>query len=142
MLDLIDGNDSFKPSLEHDVCVVMTIPDYPNSRFTKKEVSGVPVYNLDKENPYRDLLAPCELMSGQAPNEEGQPERLMVSCGDYLVVAIGLGDSVREASTQAYKAADSVEIPNNLQMRTDIGDKMRFKIPKLQEYGFCQEWKY
>ena len=61
MADLIDGEDSFRPSTEHAVGFVLPIPDFPYTTLTKKEVSGVPVYNLDDENPYRDLLTPCEV---------------------------------------------------------------------------------
>jgi phosphoribosylamine-glycine ligase len=84
-------------------------------------------------------------MDGKAPamvDGKVEDKRLMVSCGDYLVVATGLGEDVREAKKHAYQAVESVEVPNNLIYRTDIGDGMRTKIPKLQEYGFATTWRY
>jgi phosphoribosylamine--glycine ligase len=145
MADLLDGRDTFRPYTDHAIGVVMTIPDYPYSQFTKKEVSGVPVYGLDDANEHRAELAPCELMDGKAPamvDGKVEEKRLMVSCGDYLVVATGVGENVREAKKAAYAAAESVEIPNNVIYRTDIGDRLRTQLPKLQEYGFATDWRY
>jgi phosphoribosylamine--glycine ligase len=145
MLDLLDGQDHFRPLSDHAIGVVLTMPDFPYSKLTKKEVTGIPIYGLDNANEYRDYLAPCELMSGKAPAMvDGQIEdqRLMVSCGDYLVVATGCGDSIRSAQKDAYAAVDSIEVPNSLIYRTDIGEGMKKKIPKLQEYGFATEWSY
>ena len=146
MAHLLDGEDTFQPSLDHAIGVVMCIPDFPYSHLTKKEVSGIPVYNLDDDNEYRPYIAPCELMSGMAPAMEGDElvdnKRLMVSCGDYLVVATGCGDTVREAKKKAYDAVESLEIPNNIIVRNDIGDRCKKWLPELQEYGYATEWVY
>ena len=146
MVDLLDGKDAFAPWTETAIGVVMTIPDFPYGQFTKKDVCGIPVYNLDDENPYRPYLSPCEVMSGTTPAMEGDElvdnKRMMVSCGDYLVVATGCGDTVREAQKEAYAAVDSLEIPNNLILRTDIGDRLKKQLPILQDYGYATEWVF
>jgi phosphoribosylamine--glycine ligase len=143
---LIDGEDTFRPLTDHAIGVVLTIPEFPYSKMTKREVFGVPLYHLDDENPYRPFLSPCEVMSGSAPAmEDGElleDKRLMVSAGDYLCVATGLGDTVREAQREAYKAVDSLEVPDNLMYRTDIGDKLRKAIPDLQRHGFALDWEW
>ena len=69
-------------------------------------------------------------------------QRLMVSTGDYLVVATGTGDSVKAAKSEAYKAVDSIEIPNSVGYRTDIGDRLKKDLPILQSHGFCLDWTY
>jgi phosphoribosylamine--glycine ligase len=142
MAHLIDGDDTFEPMPEVATGVVVTIPDWPHSKFTKKEVSGVPLWGMDDENEYRPFLSPCEVMSGVAPDDKGIDQRAIVSAGDYLVVANGIGETVSEASRAAYAAADSLEIPNNVQMRTDIGKRLKKDIPALQRYGFATEWAY
>jgi len=146
MAHLIDGEDTFRPLTDHAVGIVLTIPEFPYSKITKREVSGVPLYHLDDDNPYRSFLSPCEVMSGSAPAMDGddlvEDKRLMVSAGDYLCVATGLGESVREAQKEAYKAVDSLEVPDNLMYRTDIGEKMKKWIPELQAHGFAMDWVY
>ena len=44
--------------------VVMAIPDFPYNRLSRKEVSGVPIYNLDKVSAN---IHPCELKAGMVP---------------------------------------------------------------------------
>jgi len=142
MVHLLDGEDSFQPRLDHAIGVVCTIFPWPNEKLLAKDVSGIPVFNLNEENPYRHFLSPCELMQGEAPNDDLQPEKCMVSAEAYLVVATGLGDSVREAQKEAYKAVESIEVPKDLQYRTDIGDKTKRAIPELQSHGFAADWVY
>lgn len=145
MVDLLDGNDTFQPSLDHATGVVMAIPKFPYGKEDEKEVSGIPIYNLNDENEHFEHLCPSDIMAGEAPtmlDDALHDERCMVSCGNYLVVATGSGESVREATLEAYKAVDSLEIPNDVMVRTDIGSRLKRDIPKLQDYGFAQDWVY
>lgn len=152
MAHLIDGEDTFQPLDDHAIGVVMFQPPFPFDDFItrcggkiRSEVEGIPIYHLDDENPYRDGLAPCDVMEGRAPamvDGEIVDKRLMVSSGDYLVVATGTGDSVKTAKDQAYKAVDSLEIPNSVGYRTDIGDRLKKDLPVLQSHGFCLDWTY
>ena len=145
MCDLLDGRDTFRPSTQIAVGVVCAIPDFPVSHFPKREVTGIPLYNVNDDNPYRDYIHLCEVMSGQAPDEDDDSivdKRMFVSCGDYLAVATGLGDTVREAQKNAYAAVESMEIPNNLIVRTDIGDSLKKDLPKLHEMGYALEMEY
>lgn len=151
MAHLIDGEDSFTPSLDHAVGVVMFQPPFPFDDFIKKcggkvdkQVEGIPIYHLDDDNPYRDYLAPSDVMEGTAPvmeSDEIVDKRLLVSTGDYLVIATGCADDVVSAQREAYKAVESIEIPNSVGYRTDIGDRLHKELPHLQEFGFCTDWK-
>ncbi|MGH7875967.1 MAG: LAGLIDADG family homing endonuclease [Candidatus Binatia bacterium] len=145
MAALLDGEDIFNPLPDIAIGVVLTIPDFPYSKMTKREVSGIPIYGLDDENPRRQLISPCEVMDGKAPAMDGDKlieKRLMVSTGDYLAVCTGLGDTVQQAKAEAYKTVETLEVPNSLIMRTDIGDRLKKQLPKLQGYGFAQGWTW
>lgn len=149
MVDLLDGNDTFQPLEDVAVGVVMTISvaavSGSSAHENRKELSGIPLYDVDQSNPYRNCIAPVEVQSGIAPDDVGgaiEERRLMVSAGGYLAVATGCAETVREAKAEAYKAVASVEIPNSIMMRTDIGDRCRADIPKLQSMGFAEQWEY
>lgn len=145
MLDLMCGEDTFKPSTDIAVGVVLAIPDYPYSRLTKKEVSGIPVYGMNEDNKYYDNLHPCELMKGKAPclvNGKVKEQEMMVSAGDYLLVATGTAKSVKEAKERAYKAIKSVSVPNSPMYRTDIGCRLEEQLPKLHAMGYATEWEW
>lgn len=142
---LVEGRDEFKPYTDHAIGVVLTIPDYPYSHLTNKEVCGYPIYFLDDDNPFRGELHPCELMCAEAPTERKGKivmEKQFVSAGDYLLVATGLGKTVREAKELAYQACESVEIPNSVGYRTDIGNRLKKQLPILQEHGYATEWEW
>lgn len=142
---LADGEDKFTPYTDHALGVVLTIPDYPYSHLTNKEVSGYPIYRLDDDNPFRGELHPCELMKGEAPVERKGKivmDNLYLSAGDYLLVTTGIGNNVREAKAGAYQAAESVEVPNSVGYRTDIGDRLKKQLPALQDMGYATAWEW
>jgi phosphoribosylamine--glycine ligase len=152
MKDLIDGKDTFKPLLEHAIGVVVFQPPFPYDDLIKKcggklngACEGIPLYGVDTDNPYFEDIQPCDVMSGKAPAMEGDEvveKRMLVSTGDYLAVCTGTGDDVKAAKKQAYKCVESMEIPNSVGYRTDIGDRLKKDIPVLQDYGFCESWRY
>lgn len=147
MYDLMEGKDTFRPSTDIALGVVVAIPDYPYSRLTKKEVSGIPVYGLDDSNKYfrNGNLHLCELQWGKATamvNGEVKDTEMYVTAGDYLFVASGTGKTVEEAKEEAYDAVKSVSVPNSPMYRTDIGCRLEAQLPKLHKYGFALEWEY
>lgn len=142
MLDLYNGFDTLIPSEQVAIGVVMTIPHYPYSHLTRKELCGYPIYDLDDNNPYRDNLHPAELMWDKAPDDKGKMVPMFVSAGDYLVIASGTGKTVSQAKLETYKAVRSIEVPNSVMYRTDIGDRLEAELPKLQENGFATEWSF
>lgn len=140
MGDLLNGKDSFHPFRETAIGVVLTIPDFPYSHLTNKEVSGYPVYNLDDDNPYRENLHPCSLEWDKAPDNNGRLQPCFVSAGDYLMVATGTGRSVEVAQKRAYEAIRSVEVPNSKGYRTDIGDRLEKELPILHRLGYAKDF--
>jgi phosphoribosylamine-glycine ligase len=142
LFDLAEGNatDPFRHD-EIAVGVVMAIPDFPFSLFTRKDVHGIPIYKLDDRNRYRHHLHPCEVQWGEAPVDvDGKVVTLpcMTTAGDYLLIGSGLGDSVRAARARAYRALESLEVPNSPFWRPDIGQRLKKQLPILQSLGFAK----
>lgn len=142
LVDLATGSSSTPFLLDQvAVGVVMAIPDFPFSLFTRKDVQGIPIYNLDEKNRYRPYLHPCEVQMGEAPqNVNGKVVNLpcMVTAGDYLLVGSGVGADVRSARTRAYRALESLEVPNSPFWRPDIGQRLKKQLPKIQSLGFAK----
>jgi phosphoribosylamine--glycine ligase len=141
---LSDGQD-VKPFSFNSVSlgVVMAIPDFPYSHLTRKEVLGVPIYEMKPS--IRSQIHPCELMQGSAPhNVNGKVVDMpcMVSAGDYLLVASGTGATVTLAKQKAYKALETLEVPNSPFWRQDIGDRLKKQLPILQSKGFATDWVF
>jgi len=139
MLDLFHGKDSIK-FVDKEVCVsvVMAIPDFPYSKLTNKEVSGIPVYGAAED---REHIHPSEVMLGEAPIEiDGKvinaPQ--WVTSGDYVLVATGTSATIGGARRSVYAALSKVKLPNSPFYRTDIGrGRMTKQLPKLQAMGYA-----
>jgi len=118
--------------------VVMAIPDFPYSLFTRKDVMGIPVYGINARN--QKHVHPCEMQYGEAPhNVNGKVVTLpcLTSAGDYLLVASGLGTTVRAARGAAYRVLESLEVPNSPFWRPDIGERLRKQLPLIQTHGYA-----
>jgi len=110
------------------VGVVLAIPDYPYSRYTSKEVEGYPVSWTEKKGIY---WVPQDIM------KEGNR---MVTAGDYIGVATGIGPKIRE-NREAANAflKDSINMAPSRIFRDDIGEKLVRQIPELGSFG--TNWK-
>jgi phosphoribosylamine--glycine ligase len=143
MCDLVHGSDSFLPLLSVAVGVVVAIPDFPYTTLTKKEVSGFPVWGL--EGKVCDSVHPAEMMLGKACCFEGGKivdRPMLVTAGDYVLIASGVADCVSDAACNAYKIVDTVELPNSPMYRTDIGCRLEKQLPLLQRHGYAECWEY
>jgi phosphoribosylamine--glycine ligase len=142
LYDLAEGNATDPFRKDEVACgVVMAIPDFPFSRFTRKDVHGIPIYNLNNKNRYRRHIHPCEVMWGEAPTDvNGKVVTLpcVTTAGDYLLVGSGLGESVRAARARAYRALESLEVPNSPFWRPDIGQRLKKQLPTIQSQGFAK----
>lgn len=145
LMDLASGKDA-KNWISETVAlgVVMSIPDYPYSHLTRKEVVGVPIYGMrPKDLPN---IHPCEMMLGEAPQQIGdkvQMAPMLVTAGDYVLVASGTGPDVRSARQSAYSVLNRLkDTPNSPMWRTDIGMRLKSELPKLQELGFASDLSY
>jgi phosphoribosylamine--glycine ligase len=142
MVDLLHGKDSLKVKM--DVCcvtVVLAIPDFPYSHLTAKEVTGIPVYNCGS-----DQVHLCEVMiDDNVPVQiNGNVVRMpnYVTCGDYVAVVAGCGETITGARRSAYAAVNKVKIPANPFYRTDIGrGRLINDLPLLQKHGFATGFK-
>lgn len=139
LVDLASGR-SVKPfSPQVAVGVVMAIPDFPFSLMTRKEVTGIPLYGVQPRDSRH--VHPCELMLGKAPhNEDGKvvERECWVTAGDYVLVASGVSTTVRGARAGAYRILEKLEMPNSPFWRTDIGERLRLQLPKIQSKGYAK----
>lgn len=140
MKDLQEGVDTFEPYTDIATGVVMTIPDFPYSHHTRKEVTGYPIWGITAKNRYN--IHPCEVKLGEGYDDSGKKVPMMVTAGDYVLVATGTGKTVEESRDRAYKTVKEVEIPNSPMYRTDIGCRIEEQLPKLQRRGFFTDWEY
>lgn len=146
MLDLINGEDTLKVRKDIACGVVVSIPDYPYSRLTKRDCSGYPLFGLEMEDAL-DCCHLSEVQWGKGPamvdGEVKDNVEQFVTAGDYVLTVTGTGDCVCEAKDNAYKNIKKhVEIPNSIMYRTDIGCRLEEHIPELQKHGYCEDMNY
>lgn len=143
MLDLVNGDDTIE-AVDNEVCVsvVMCIPDFPYSKLTNKEVSGIPLYG--KIDPERCHLVEMEL--GEAPVTIGDKDVVLpvpVTTGDYVMVATGTGESITQARRMAYNARNQIRMPASPFSRIDIGrGRMVKQLPILRALGYSMKLDY
>jgi phosphoribosylamine--glycine ligase len=137
--DLALGKDARHVTLDCPALgVVLSVPDYPYSHITRKEVVGTPIYGLT-EGIWPNLH-PCEMMMGEAPCDCGGQiltVPLPVTAGDYVLVVSAVGDTVLNAKEKAYRRLKRLSVPNSPMYRTDIGDRLGKQLPKLQAMGYA-----
>jgi len=134
MVDLMNGYDTLEV-MENTACVsvVLAIPDFPYSKITKKKLTGIPIYNAND----RAHVHLCEAMMGEAP-VDGIRIPHLVSCGDYIAVITGKGDTVRGARLSAYAAVKKIKMPADPFYRPDIGaGRANEGIQRLQKLGYA-----
>jgi len=142
LLDLWNGKDAKIFDMDTVATgVVVSIPDYPYSHLTRKEVTGVPVYGIEDMT----YIHPCEMMMGVAPQRAGNTivdMPMLVTAGDYVLVATGIGETVRDASRAVYRTLEKLSIPNSPMYRTDIGKRLQKQLPQLHELGYAKGLEY
>lgn len=143
MLDLLHGEDTLEVLDETAVGVVVSIPDYPFTAYTKRNCTGYPIY--ETERLVMEDIHFCEVMLGDMPDEEDGEivyKKGPVTCGDYVLVATGTDFDIQGAQKRAKRALKTIEIPNSPGWRDDIGEKLERDLPVLQDMGFALEWHY
>lgn len=141
MKDLLDGKDTLKVKDKTCTGVVIPIGDYPKTKTTGRDHSGFPIYGLSAD----DNLHLCEVMVGKAPHMiDGEVKEVecLVTAGDYVAVACGLGDTVSESAEEAYELVKTVDIPDSINVRDDVGERCEKQIPELQKFGYMTDWTY
>ena len=142
LANLVDGTDA--KNLIYDqvaVGVVLSIPDYPYSHLTRKEVVGIPVYGMTPET--LEHTHPCEMMACEVPAESGGGrQKCLGTAGDYVLVMSETGQTVKEAQRAVYRRLKGLNVPNSPMWRTDIGDRLRKELPLLQKHGLAKGMSY
>lgn len=142
MADLLEGRDTLRVDNRTATGVVVAIPDFPITKTTGRDPSGYPIYGLDDVGNDVHL---CEVMMGNAPVlRDGQVvnERMVVTAGDYILVATGKANTVEKSAEKAYGVVDKISIPNSLIVRDDVGERLEKELPILQGYGYCTDFVY
>lgn len=144
LLKLSQGEDAKNFRLdEMAVGVCLSIPNYPYGTLPKESLAGIPLYGMTLQN--ENSIHPCEMMMGEAPHSENSTitsQPCLVTAGDYVLVASGTGQTVSEAKKQAYKVLSQISMPASPMYRTDIGNRLKKQIPKLQTMGYATGMKY
>jgi|HubBroStandDraft_3_1064219.scaffolds.fasta_scaffold00993_2 phosphoribosylamine--glycine ligase len=140
LMNLAKGLDS--RNLIYDriaVGVVLSIPDYPYSHLTRKEVVGVPIYGLT-ESLWKSWH-PCEMKMGDdVPNQVAGSHIKMpmpVTAGDYVGVMTATGNTVKDAALSCYRRLEKLIVPNSKMWRSDIGKRLAKQLPQIQKYGYA-----
>lgn len=140
LLDLAKGKDA-RPFIMNQVCVgvVLSIPDYPYSHVTRKEVTGIPIYGC--KGALWKHIHPCEMMLAECPWEvDGKilNAPMPATAGDYVLVMTALGETVQGARDLCYLRMQRLKVPNSPAYRTDIGNRLRRQLPEIQKHGFAR----
>lgn len=139
MLDAINGYDTFTPYNDIAVGVVVGMPDFPYGKKSRADCSGFPVWGINDSNRY--YIHPAEMKLGAALDDGGMTD-MLVTAGEYVLVVTGNGTTVLSARDAAYKHLKEIEIPNSPIYRTDIGCRLEAQLPKLQQFGYAESWKW
>jgi phosphoribosylamine--glycine ligase len=145
LMDLTLGRDS-RGLLLDKVCVgvVLSIPDYPYSHATRKEVAGIPIYGATRPSLWRHIH-PCEMQLAESPIEiEGKLVMLPqpATAGDYVLTMTAIADTVRDAALTVYRRLERLQVPNSPMYRTDVGKKLAKDLPKIQQHGYATGLQY
>ena len=143
MLDSMTHGTMMEPDMQTATGVVMSIPDYPYGSYTNKDVAGIPVYGMTRENRWN--IHPAEMKLGTAPAMDGDSvvdKSMLVTAGDYVLIASGVGDNVEQSAQGAYEVLESLEVPNSPMYRIDIGKRLEKQLPELHKLGYATDFTY
>jgi phosphoribosylamine--glycine ligase len=139
MLDLVQGKDSLE--CETDICVgvVMVQGDFPWGKIPVEDVSDFPITGVSE----RIHLSTAKW--GPAPEEvDGgfYTIETYLTAGDEVGTVMGLGKTVKEAQKDVYKNIEEIHWCNDPFYRTDIGERLKENLPKLQKLGYAKGMTY
>lgn len=141
LADLSEGRDS-RQSRPHEISVgtVLAVPDFPWSLKPRADVVGTPVYGMKS-----DALHPCEMMQTNCPMQvKGRIVNApcMATAGDYVLVATGVGDTIRSARAKSLRELEKLSVPCSPFWRNDIGGRLKKQLPELQKSGYAMDLQY
>ncbi len=112
------------------VGLVLAHGDFPHSHATKREIIGVPIWDVEPDDPDIHLV--------QAMCDDGG----LKTAGDYVLIATGTGETVQQARERAYRAVKRPKLPTEPFYRPDIGLRMRRDLDELHRHGYAKEVRY
>lgn len=121
--------------------VILSIPDYPYSHATQKEVVGVPIYGITAG--LWKHVHPCEMMLTKASVQIGDQIREMpvpATAGDYVLCMTAVGETITQVREKVYRRLARIkkDMPSSPMYRTDIGVRLARQLPQLQKHGFAR----
>jgi len=139
LLDLSTGRDA-RPFYEDQIAigVILSVPDYPYSHLTRKEVVGTPIYGLTPS--LLKYVHPCEMMLGKAPTDTAagvEVQEVPMTAGDYVLCLTATAATIQEARETVYRRLKRVTVPSSPMYRTDIGMRLQRQLPKIQTHGYA-----
>ena len=138
--DLIDGKDSLICSDNIACGVVITLPPYPFTGKSKKDNSGFPLWGITEDDAVRNIHF-CDVKMGKGPELVGDTIKevpMYVTSGEYVCTVVGLGRTIQDSMDDCYERIENkIYIPNSIQYRDDIGEKVQKKLGELQSYGYA-----
>lgn len=126
-------SSTIRTSPGFSVGVVITVPPFPYSTDYERLGKGMPVsFRHELTDEERDALH-----YGEVAMSDGQLETAgMIG---YIVVVTGIGETIADARSKAYRVAKKIVIPNS-RYRDDIGEKLMCKdLESLRELGWLAE---
>lgn len=144
MKDALDGKDTTTFSEDIGCCLVLAHGDFPHGNFTKKQVSGVPIYGVTKGTTMHIHPQAVQMMKlpDSGPDGKGLVERDMwATAGDYVAVITGYGSSVSQAAKRAYGTVEKLHVANPI-VRDDVGEGLQEQLPKLHALGYALHCHY
>lgn len=130
---LLGGSTAFPMKSKIAVGVVMSHGDYPWSKQSRESNCGYPIWGLreaDRDNVHFQHVA------------RGKGKNLWVTAGDYVAAVTGIGSTVRAAHRGAMELTERLTWPSNVQVRDDIGRRLKKQLPVLQAKGFAEGMEY
>lgn len=140
MLDALNGKDTLQQSEEVAVGVVIAQPDFPYNKLSDEKTHGYPIWGVNRRNTKHIHLS--EAQWGLGLDSELEPCSMPVTAGTYIAVVTGKGLTVSQAKEAAYANVSSLEIPNSIMYRTDIGNRLKDQLPQLEALGYTKDVKF
>lgn len=143
MMDAAMGKDSLEVCFEHAIGLVVWFGPWPYAYGQREDVEGIPLWGIeDRDLPSLHFHA---VMRGTNLNDQFEEEEGWQAVDEYLLVATGLGATVRVAKDEAEGLARRISsaTPCSPTWRNDIGgEKTKESLEKLQAKGYCRDWRY
>jgi phosphoribosylamine--glycine ligase len=144
LADLSEGRDSRPFKLDTmAVGVVLALPEFPYGKSPLEKVIGAPILGMSPSATRSVHL--CQAMLSSAPQDGSggvETAKCWATAGDYVLVASGLGESVRQARGRAYRTLEKIRIPASAFWRTDIGERLRSQLPQIQSSGYASNMRF